>query len=158
MSQMSFQFKVMELTDLTKVLEIEKISHSHPWSKKNFEDCIAQKYWNYVLLEDQADEPFYIGHSIVMPGVEELHLLNITIAPKFRRLNIATQALLAIENTAKKYSFLKILLEVRKSNIQAIKLYEKLDYQVIGTRKDYYSVEGHPPSREDALVMEKMMR
>lgn len=155
---MNFQFKVMELLDLKRVLEIEAASHSHPWSKKNFEDCIMQNYWNYVLLEDLKEESNYIGHSIVMPGVEELHLLNITIAPNFRRQNIATRALLAIESMGQKHAFAKILLEVRKSNIHAIKLYEKLAYQVIGNRKDYYSVEGHPSSREDALVMEKMIR
>jgi ribosomal-protein-alanine N-acetyltransferase len=155
---MNFQFKVMELLDLKRVLEIEAASHSHPWSKKNFEDCISQKYWNYVLFVDLENEINYLGHSIVMPGVEELHLLNITIAPDFRRQNIATQALLAIENMGQEHAFAKILLEVRKSNIHAIKLYEKLAYQVIGIRKDYYSVDGNPSSREDALVMEKMIR
>ena len=148
----------MELLDLQRVLEIEAASHSHPWSKKNFEDCITQKYWNYVLLEDHENDPKQIGHCIVMPGVEELHLLNITIAPNFRRQNIATQALLAIENMGQKLAFAKILLEVRKSNIHAIKLYEKLAYHVIGNRKDYYSLEGNPSSREDALVMEKIIR
>ena len=94
-----------------------------------------------------------------MPGVEELHLLNITIHPHFRRQHIASRALMSLEEIGIKHHYLKMLLEVRRSNDVAIKMYEKLGYQFIGARRDYYPlVKGDTFSREDALVMEKILK
>jgi len=154
----NFRFKIMERGDLKRVLEIESISHSHPWTEKNFLDCIQAPYWNYVFLEESYESPI-IGHCVVMPGVEELHLLNITIDPRYRRNKIATQALIALEKIGLEKGYLRVLLEVRKSNSLAIALYEQLAYRLIGARKDYYPMDSnHQSLREDAMVMEKIIR
>jgi len=154
----NFQFRVMEKSDITHVCEIEAASHQHPWSEKNFLDCLEHEYWNYVLLEENLPHQA-VGHCIVMPGVEELHLLNITIHPDFRRQKIASRALSAIEEIGFTHHYLKMLLEVRRSNESAIKMYEKSGYLLIGARKDYYPMgKGDIFSREDALVMEKILR
>jgi ribosomal-protein-alanine N-acetyltransferase len=154
----NFRFKILEQTDLKRVLEIESISHSHPWTEKNFLDCIKASYWNYVFLEESY-ESLIIGHCIVMPGVEELHLLNITIDPRYRRNKIASQALIALEKIGLEKGYARVVLEVRKSNSLAIALYEKLAYRLIGARKDYYPMDSnHQSLREDAMVMEKIIR
>ncbi|WP_281971620.1 MULTISPECIES: ribosomal protein S18-alanine N-acetyltransferase [unclassified Polynucleobacter] len=154
----NFQFRVMEKSDISQVCEIESASHLHPWSEKNFMDCLEHQYWNYVLLEESSHSQ-KVGYCIVMPGVEELHLLNITIHPQFRRQNIASRALSAIEEIGLTHHYIKMLLEVRRSNTSAIRMYEKLGYQLIGVRKDYYPMaKGDNFSREDALVMEKFLR
>ena len=152
-----FRFEILSLKDLEKVIDAEKRSHQCPWSEKNFKDCIDNAYWNYVLV-DVSTERTILGHCIVMPGVEELHLLNITICPEYRRKNIASRTLFAIEETGLSKGYHRILLEVRRSNLPAINLYEKLGYQLIGARKDYYpsTIQGNN-SREDALVMEKVL-
>jgi ribosomal-protein-alanine N-acetyltransferase len=154
----NFQFRVMEKSDITLVYEIETASHLHPWSEKNFLDCLEHQYCNYVLLEDSLPIQI-VGLCIVMPGVEELHLLNITIHPHFRRQKIASRALSAIEEIGYRHNYLKMLLEVRRSNKSAIKMYEELGYMLIGARKDYYPMhKGDTFLREDALVMEKILR
>ncbi len=154
---MNFRFEVMQTTDLDSVMAIEELSQSNPWTKKNFIDCINEKYWNYLLVgEDNQHQ--VLGHCILMPGVDELHLLNISIDPQFRRNHIAWRALLAIEKTGNDNGYAKILLEVRRSNIAAVALYEKLGYLLIGARKGYYPKKDHDQSqREDALVMEKIL-
>lgn len=146
----------MQEDDLEHVILTENASHAIPWKINHFLDCIQSHYWNYIFVSTQ--EPYQIlGHCVLMPGVEELHLLNITIHPNCRRMGLATSALMAIENTCKEKKLLKILLEVRKSNTHAILLYEKLKFQTIGYRKDYYPVpfSNETNLREDALVMEK---
>ena len=154
----NFQFRVMERSDVSHVVEIEKASHLHPWSEKNFLDCLEQQYWNYVLL-DVGSLSQIVGHCIVMPGVEELHLLNITIQPDFRRQKIASRALSAIEDIGFTHHYLKMILEVRRSNESAIKMYDSLGYVLIGARKDYYPMgKDSTFLREDALVMEKVLR
>ena len=137
---------------------IEESSQSNPWTKKNFIDCIHEKYWNYVFLADGCLSPI-LGFCVVMPGVEELHLLNISITPSLRRKRIAWRALEAIETTGIEHGYSKILLEVRRSNDHAIALYEKLGYLLIGARKNYYPMKDiNLAQREDALVMEKVLK
>jgi len=155
---MNFHFRIMSMDDVEEVLVIEECSQSNPWTQKNFIDCIHAKYWNYVFLEEHHLSPI-LGFCIVMPGVEELHLLNISITPALRRKKIAWRALEAIEKTGLEHGYSKILLEVRRSNKHAIALYEKLGYLVIGARKDYYPMkESALTRREDALVMEKVLK
>jgi ribosomal-protein-alanine N-acetyltransferase len=154
----NFQFRVMEKIDISLVYEIEIASHLHPWSEKNFIDCLEHHYWNYVLFEENVPSQI-VGYCIVMPGVEELHLLNITIHPHFRRQKIALRVLSAIEKIGFTHHYLKMLLEVRRSNESAIKMYEKSGYLLIGSRKDYYPMGSNDIFlREDALVMEKILR
>jgi ribosomal-protein-alanine N-acetyltransferase len=153
-----FRFEILSLSDLDKVIKVEESSHQFPWSKNNFKDCLDNAYWNYVLVDSSAKSNI-LGHCIVMPGVEELHLLNITICPEYRRENIASRTLFAIEETGLSKGYLRVLLEVRRSNLPAIHLYEKIGYQFIGVRKSYYPSGLHGDnSREDALVMEKVLR
>jgi ribosomal-protein-alanine N-acetyltransferase len=153
-----FHFRIMQHLDLEHVRTIESACHLHPWTMKNFVDCLQANYWNYVLCLDASPEQV-IGHCIVMPGVNELHLLNISIMPEYQRHRIAYQALIAIEVMAKEHGHEKILLEVRASNVAALGLYGKLHYQMIGTRKNYYpSKIGSESHREDALVMEKALK
>jgi len=154
----NFQFRLMDKNDISHVCEIEVTSHLHPWSEKNFLDCLEQQYWNYVLFLESSPSQI-VGHCIVMPGVEELHLLNITIHPDFRRQKIASRALSAIEDIGFTHHYLRMLLEVRRSNESAIKMYDSLGYVLIGARKDYYPMAKNSTFlREDALVMEKFLR
>jgi ribosomal-protein-alanine N-acetyltransferase len=145
----------MEHEHLDQVLEIENVCQIHPWTQKNFQDCLDSKYWNYILLDDEHKR--LVGYCIVMPGVEELHLLNISVDPTFQRKGVARRALQAIEQTGLSKKYNKILLEVRKSNSAALALYKGLHYELIGTRKDYYPAID-PNTREDALVLQKELK
>ncbi|MEI7530598.1 MAG: ribosomal protein S18-alanine N-acetyltransferase [Betaproteobacteria bacterium] len=153
-----FSIRKMKRIDLPHVLEIENLSHSHPWTLGNFEDSMNCNYWCYVFLENKLSEEI-IGYSIFMPGFEELHLLNITIKENFRRMGVAQSVMLSVEPIAIKKKLIKILLEVRMSNLGAINLYQLLGYRGIGHRKDYYpskkSVDG--ASKESAIIMEKIL-
>lgn len=158
MNELPFLFRLMDLRDIDRVVAIENCSQVHPWTKQNFKDCIDSKYWNYVLL-DEAQSSQIVGFCIVMPGVDELHLLNISIDRAYRRRHIAKRALESIESSGKEHGFSKILLEVRRSNLSAITLYEQLNYILIGTRKNYYPLALEQSSlREDALILEKVLK
>jgi [ribosomal protein S18]-alanine N-acetyltransferase len=155
----NFQFRVMVEDDLEQVLLTETSSHLTPWKELNFLDCIASNYWNYVLVD--CNSPYaLLGHCVVMPGFEEVHLLNITIHQDYRRLGIAKKALQAIEQTCVERNFERILLEVRQSNLEAFSLYQAVGFEQIGTRKGYYQLPlTHlQNAREDAIVMQKSLK
>lgn len=159
-------FLPMQIADLDAVLAIESISHAHPWTRGNFEDSLAAGHWAYCIHPhiDQAiagsflDPAVLWAYCILFPAVDELHLLNITVSPKLRKIGLATRMMGAIEGVAAQQNFPRILLEVRPTNVGALTLYQNLGYEQIGIRKNYYPVDAHSGTREDALVMAKSIK
>ena len=159
-------FLAMQSADLDAVLEIEALSHIHPWTKGNFTDSLAAGHWAYCIRPqvDQAIKGTYLDPSILwaycilFPAVDELHLLNITVSPKLRQLGLASRMMAAIEGVAAQQDMPRIILEVRPSNTAAVALYQKLGYEQIGVRKNYYPADPQLGAREDALVMAKSIK
>jgi len=148
----------MAMGDLDDVMAIENISHLAPWSRGNFTDSLTAGYWAYCLrelAEDDERDPL-LAYCVLMPGVDELNLLNITVNPIYRRRGLAKKMLEAMESLAIGRDLYKIFLEVRISNINAIGLYERLGYRQIGVRKEYYPARNG--IREDAKVMVKELK
>jgi ribosomal-protein-alanine N-acetyltransferase len=98
------------------------------------------------------------AYCILYPAVDELHLLNITVAPKLRKLGLGSRMMAAIEGVAAGQNIPRIILEVRPSNLAAVHLYQKLDYEQIGIRKAYYPADNNTGTREDALVLAKSIK
>jgi ribosomal-protein-alanine N-acetyltransferase len=92
-----------------------------------------------------------LGYYIAMPGVQEVHLLNITVAPAFQRQGWARVMLDNLHDWAREQQAQWVWLEVRKSNERAISLYEQYGFRRMGVRKAYYPLDGL--KREDAIVM-----
>jgi [ribosomal protein S18]-alanine N-acetyltransferase len=94
-----------------------------------------------------------LGYFIAMPSVDEVHLLNITVAPQFQRQGWARVMLDGLHDWARERKAQWVWLEVRVSNERAIEIYEKYGFRRVGVRKAYYPLEG--AQREDAIVMSK---
>ena len=163
LNPLDFDMLHMTLDDLPKVIENEQISHQHPWSENNFKDSIDSGYWAYIFkLKNQSSNTLgdseVIGHCVFMPGVDEIHLLNITVLPSIRRQHVASRVLRTIEPLALKEDLNKVFLEVRVSNAPAIELYKRNGYQEISRRKNYYR-SGYDSDgkllHEDTIIMVK---
>lgn len=161
-----FSFLPMTTTDLDSVLAIESVSHIHPWTKGNFSDSLAAGHWAYCVKPQLVnpvkgsylDPDILWAYCILFPAVDELHLLNITVSPKLRRLGIGLKMMNAIEGVAAQQKIPRIILEVRPSNESALRLYQNLGYEQIGVRKNYYPIDSGSGLREDALVLSKSIK
>ena len=132
---------------LDALIAIEQRAYSHPWSRGNFVDSLASGYQIELLLGgDQL-----IGYFVAMPGVEEAHLLNITVAPEFQQQGWSVVLLDALALWARGRGAQWLWLEVRVSNLRARQVYEKYGFQRVGERKRYYPSAS--AEREDAIVM-----
>ena len=159
-------FMPMQTTDLDAVLEIESISHPHPWTRGNFSDSLAAGHWAYCIrpqLDHSVQGSFLDSnvlwaYCILFPAVDELHLLNITVTPKLRKLGLGSRLMSAIESVASQQKIPRIILEVRPSNSNAVNLYQKLGYEQIGVRKGYYPADKTSGTREDAMVLAKSIK
>jgi ribosomal-protein-alanine N-acetyltransferase len=159
-------FLPMTSADLDAVLAIESVSHMHPWSKGNFTDSLTAGHWAYCVRPQLTDtvEGSYLdpdilwAYCILFPAVDELHLLNITVSPKLRRLGIGLKMMNAIEGVAAQQNMPRMILEVRPTNKAALELYQSLGYSQIGLRKNYYPADLASGLREDALVLGKSIK
>jgi ribosomal-protein-alanine N-acetyltransferase len=159
-------FMPMQTADLDEVLKIESVSHIHPWTKGNFSDSLAAGHWAYCIRPqiDHMVKGSYLdpavlwAYCILFPAVDELHLLNITVSPHLRKLGLGQRMMAAIEGVAAQQKMPRIILEVRPTNTAALALYQKLGYEQIGLRKNYYPANLETGSREDALVMAKSIK
>jgi len=92
-----------------------------------------------------------LGYFVAMLGVDEAHLLNITVAPAYQRQGWARVLLDALALWARGRGAQWLWLEVRASNLRAQQVYEAHGFRRVGERKRYYPA-GHG-QREDAVVM-----
>jgi len=141
----------MRKSDIEIILDIERSSNPHPWAEKNFLDCLERDY--YCLVQEIQKE--VSGFAIQSIAIDESHLLNIGIKKKYRRKGFGEEILNQIILFSKVMGCRKIFLEVRISNIRAIKLYEKEGFRKVDIRKNYYKLR---EGREDALIMVKRLR
>ncbi len=141
------RFEPLLAERIDAVLQIEQRTYAHPWNRTNFADALQSGYQVQMLLADET----LLGYFVAMQGVDEVHLLNITVAPEFQRQGWSRTMLDALTVWARGRAAQWLWLEVRVGNTRAIHVYEAQGYARVGVRKDYYPA-GHG-KREDAVVM-----
>ena len=138
----------MQLTDLNEVMAIEQSVYSHPWSRGNFVDAIDDNYDAWVARSPESE---LLGYFVHMPIIDELHLLTIAVKESAQGRGLGHFFLLLMVERGKVNQMKSVLLEVRKSNKRAIKIYESFGFKLVGRRKNYYQTNQH--GREDALIL-----
>jgi ribosomal-protein-alanine N-acetyltransferase len=141
-------FYKLSFADIDRVLEIEESVYSHPWTRGNFHDSL---YSGHEMLGLQDDSKDLIGYYVLMPVVDEMHLLNFAISAHYQGLGCARILLDHLCASARAQQSISILLEVRVSNLRALSVYTRYGFSEIGRRKAYYPVDDK--LREDAIVM-----
>jgi ribosomal-protein-alanine N-acetyltransferase len=133
-------------------MQAEREAYPWPWSEGNMRDSIAFGHHCQTL---RGNERQLLGYFIAMPSEDEVHLLNITVAPRFQRQGWARVMLDGLHEWARERHAKWVWLEVRVSNERAIHIYEEYGFRRVGLRKAYYP---HKDSqREDAIVMSKQL-
>lgn len=139
--------RAMQVTDLEAVLAIENQAYEFPWSRGNFIDSLAAGYEAWLLAESEL----VIGYFLALRGVDEMHLLNISVDPALQGRGHARTLLDALYRLCRQSGCLQLWLEVRESNERARQLYRRQGFAEVGRRRAYYpAAEGR---REDAVLM-----
>ncbi len=144
---MNVELRKLELRDLDSIERIERASYPTPWSRSMFASELAKP----SSLSLGAFEPGggqLLGYLIISRYVDAWHVMNVAVEPVYRRRGIAhtlLDRLFEVTSTDERRGY---TLEVRVSNVGAIKLYETLGFKARGVRRGYYT-----DNREDALIM-----
>ena len=147
------RFEAMTPAWLPAVGRVEQSAYAYPWSERNFLESMEAGYHAQLLLAGRSPGPALLGYFLAMKGVDEVHLLNITVAPAYQRQGWARVMLDALGIWARWQGAQWLWLEVRVSNSRAKAVYEAHGFREVGTRRGYYPASIAAPVREDALVM-----
>lgn len=136
----------MAEADVPWVSQVERESYPFPWSEAIFRDCLRVGYHCRVVELDGR----VIGHGILGMGAGEAHVLNVCVHPDFRCRGVGRRLLEDLLDAARAAGMIDAFLEVRPTNLSAIRLYLAMGFRQVGIRRGYYqAVNG----REDAAVL-----
>jgi len=140
-------FTEMKAEHVPQVAALEKLCFADPWSEMSIASEL-QSIWSYWVVAVNDDQ--VVGYIGSQSSIDETDIMNVAVHPDWRRRSIAEKLIDALIEELKKRGSHALLLEVRASNAPAIALYEKLGFQQVGRRKNYYR---NP--KEDALILRK---
>ncbi len=138
----------MRNEDLDELMPIERRIYEFPWTRTNFVDSIAAGHSVWVLRGPAGLE----AYCVLMSAVDEVHLLNLSVASLSQGKGLGRALLGWTERIARQQHASTVLLEVRPSNQRALSLYQLSGYEQVGVRRGYYPAA---QGREDAIVMRK---
>jgi ribosomal-protein-alanine N-acetyltransferase len=141
----------LEPYQLDRLMEVESIAYEFPWTRGNFSDSLDAGHtvmcaWHGVRL---------VGYFVCMPVIDEVHLLNLTVAPAMQKQGIGRWLLEQVHSHAQAQGAQAVWLEVRPSNAAGIALYAGYGFAQVGLRKQYYPAA--LGKREDAILMKLLI-
>jgi len=144
------KLRPMRASDIDRIMEIEPVIYTHPWTRGNFEDSMRVGYSCWVIDSDGV----VTGYGVLMIGVREAHLLNLSIAPEWQRRGLGRTLLEHFVHIGHDSDAQQMFLEVRPSNTSARRMYAGYGFRDISIRRGYYPAAG---GREDAILMGLML-
>jgi len=141
----------MKKEDIDQVLAIEQASFSKPWSKNLFLSEFRSPLLSTLMValaDGHGTTRTIVGYMVFWLVEDEMHILNLAVAPAFRRQGAARRLVVAALKRALQKGAKRAFLEVRTSNAAAQNLYSSLGFAGTAARRDYYESPA-----EDAVIM-----
>lgn len=133
---------------VAQVAELERICFgTEAWSEKSVASELNNPLSFWLVAVDGERVAGYVGSQTVL---DESDMMNVAVHPDYRKQGIATALIVGLVEELRKKGSRCLTLEVRASNENAISVYQKLHFQEVGRRKNYYR---NP--KEDALILRK---
>lgn len=141
-----YRYRPMKGSDLDWVMTHEGALYPFPWTRGNFADALEAGYFCRLMFDERGP----IGYAVMMLILDEAHLLNLSVVHDAQGKGAGGALLGHMREAARGLRATQFFLEVRPSNVPAVRLYERSGFTSIGRRRAYYPAEG---GREDAIVM-----
>ena len=138
----------MEASHIPEIAALEAANFSAPWDEASIRAELDDPLALWLIAE--GGDGAVLGYVGSQTCFEDADILNVAVLPAARRRGIAEALMLELERRLRPKGAERITLEVRASNLPALRLYEKLGYSQVGLRKNYYE-----KPREDALILQK---
>ena len=138
---------------LDEICRIEEASFSVPWKRSDYEALIGLEDAVFLVIcgGGGATDEAVLGYGCIRQAADEGDLLSIAVREDLRGTGCGTRLLDALLSGAEAKGTERVFLEVRESNLPAIRMYEKAGFEKVGVRKRYYTCPA-----EDALLMRRV--
>jgi ribosomal-protein-alanine N-acetyltransferase len=137
--------RAMTPGDLSVVGEIEVASYSMPWNAATFDSLLRRRDADLIVAEVDGR---VVGYAAAWTVLDQCELGNVAVAAGWRRRGIGALLVARMLELARARGVREVFLEVRPSNREAQRLYDRLGFRTVGRRRRYYV-----DPDEDALVM-----
>ncbi len=136
--------------DVEGILKIEQLSFEKPWTKEMIQyDLAENQACTYIVAEFNGEIIGFVGFMSI---VDTSEITNVAVNPLMRRQHIATILIDTLIQSTEDAGIKRWILEVRKNNASARRLYENHGFIVDSIRQDYYD---NP--KEDAVLMSRTL-
>ena len=125
----------MDRHDIPAVATLEQEVYDSPWSVRVFYDELAQENRRYLVAENDGE---VVGYGGLLTVESDAHITTLAVAPHARGRRLGTRLMMALVAAAIESGADHITLEVRMSNQDAQRLYQRFGFAPVGLRKDYY--------------------
>ncbi|TGY96678.1 ribosomal-protein-alanine N-acetyltransferase [Petralouisia muris] len=138
-------FREMDVRDIPEAVRLERQLFSCPWSEQAFLESLNQ---DTLFVTAQKDSVIvgYCGMYCYAGGEGEI--TNVAVAPRCQNQGIGRKMMEYLLAQARTRGIIRIILEARVSNANAIHLYEETGFRSCGIRKNLYELP-----REDGIIM-----
>lgn len=143
-------FRPMGTDDLAAVMAIEPRAYDFHWPESIFRECMRVGYSCWIMEVDGQVE----GYAVMSITVGEAHMMNLCVRPESQGRGLGGELLETMLNIARQEGAETAYLEVRPSNIAALRLYRRHGFERVGQRRGYYPAE---EGREDAVIMSRAL-
>jgi len=143
----AFSVRPATQDDVAKLLEIEARIQVAPWTRENIEIELSKPYSSFLVYTDDETDSEIAGYIVYWMMFDECQILTLGVDISYRGIGVAQKLVRQAVQQAVAKNVKKVLLDVRKSNLAAIQLYQKLGFVIIHVRKSFYS------NGEDAYQM-----
>ena len=136
----------LSIEDLKEVTRLENEIFPNPWSEESIRYELTHRSNSFLYKVSHNDK--IIAYTFSWIILDEMHIGNFAVIKGYRQQGIGKAFMNFIIEEGKRLGAEFYYLEVRKSNIPAISLYQKMGFRIVGIRKEYYS-----DNKEDAYLM-----
>lgn len=137
----------MKENHVPQIATLEKSIFSDPWSENSVKSELSNPLSLWLVAADGEMVAGYIGSQTVLG---ESDMMNLAVRESYRRSGVGRALVEALIEALRAVGSECLTLEVRFSNLPAIRLYESLGFSQVGIRKNYYE-----KPREDARIFKK---
>lgn len=146
-STAAFSLRPATPEDVAKILAIEAKVHVAPWDQTHLDSEFSKPYSHFLVLTDDETDEVIAGYIVFWTLFDEAQILNVAVDLPHRGLGYAKLLVRSAINEAVRKGIKRVLLDVRKSNLAAIQLYQGVGFVITHVRKGFYS------NAEDAYQM-----
>ena len=138
-------FEKMNQSHISAIAEIERQCFSKPWSENAIAAELENESAYFYVAKLNGEAVGYIGMHC---AADECYIANVGVLKKYRNMGVGSALVKYAADTAQRMNMSFISLEVRPSNTTAVRIYERLGFERVGLRKNFYS-----EPKEDGAIM-----